>query len=83
MSHNLTESAKWAIASAELVGKFGEGRDKALSDAASRGFPAADGSSLAAILAMGQETKDKLTEFNGTKITMTAGKPSSSKTNLR
>ena len=67
-SFDRTESGKWAIASAELVGKYEEGRDKALNDAASRGFAAADGSSLAAILAMGQETKSKLTEFNGTKI---------------
>jgi len=62
---NRTESAKWAQAVQKEVGDLQVGADKALSEAASRGFPAAPGSTLAVILAAGQGAKDKLTEANG------------------
>ena len=40
-SHNLTESAKWAIENAEIMGELHAGVDKALAEAASRGYDAA------------------------------------------
>jgi hypothetical protein len=60
-----TESAKWALESQKVVGELQDGVEKALSEAASRGFPAAPGVTLAAILAASQDAKGKLTEANG------------------
>jgi hypothetical protein len=62
---NRTESAKWALESQKVVGDLQGGVEKALSEAASRGFPAAPGVTLAAILAASQDAKGKLTEANG------------------
>jgi hypothetical protein len=67
-SFNRTESARFAQENQKIVGELHAGVDKALAEAASRGFPAAPGDTLATILAAGQAAKDKLTEFNGTKI---------------
>jgi|WetSurMetagenome_2_1015567.scaffolds.fasta_scaffold69524_3 hypothetical protein len=62
---NRTESAKWALETQKVVGELQTGADKALSEAAGRGFPAAPGVTLAVILAASQEAKGKLTEANG------------------
>lgn len=62
---NRTESAKWALESQKVVGDLQGGVDKALSEAAGRGFPAAPGVTLAAILTASQDAKGKLTEANG------------------
>jgi|WetSurMetagenome_2_1015567.scaffolds.fasta_scaffold04877_5 hypothetical protein len=62
---NRTESAKWALESQKVVGDLQGGVEKALSEAASRGFPAAPGVTLAAILTASQDAKGKLTEANG------------------
>ena len=43
MSFNLTESAKWAQANQKIIGDLRTGVDKALAEAASRGFPAPPG----------------------------------------
>jgi hypothetical protein len=61
---NRTESAKWAQENQKIVGELHAGADKALADAAGRGFPLAPGATLATILAAGQVAKDKLTEGN-------------------
>ena len=65
MSFNLTESAKWAQANQKIIGDLRTGVDKALAEAASRGFPAPPGTTLATILSAIQEAKAKLTEVNG------------------
>jgi hypothetical protein len=62
--HNRTESAKWAQENQKVVGELHAGVDKALAEAAGRGFPLAPGATLATILAAGQAAKDKLTEGN-------------------
>ena len=62
---NRTESAKWAQEAQKVVGDLQVVADKALDEAASRGFPAAPGVTLATIMAAGQEAKGKLTEGNG------------------
>jgi hypothetical protein len=62
---NRAESAKWAHENQKLVGDLHAAADKALAEAAGRGFTAAPGVTLATILAGGQEVKDKLTEANG------------------
>ena len=62
---NRTESAKWAIEAQKAVGELHDGVDKVLAEAASRGFSAPPGASLAIILAAGQGVKGKLTESNG------------------
>jgi hypothetical protein len=62
---NRTESAKWAIESQKAIEELQGGREKALAEAAGRGFPAAPGVTLAVILSAGQAVKDKLTEANG------------------
>jgi hypothetical protein len=62
---NRTESARWALDNQKLVGDLQAATDKALSEAAGRGFSSAPGVTLGAILAAGQEIKDKLTEANG------------------
>jgi hypothetical protein len=64
-SYNLTESALWQQETDKLVGELHAGADKALAEAASRGFAAAPGDTLAAILAAGQAVKGKLVEANG------------------
>jgi|WetSurMetagenome_2_1015567.scaffolds.fasta_scaffold159231_1 hypothetical protein len=65
MSFNLTESAKWAQANQKVIGDLHTGVDKALADAAARGFPAPPGGTLTTILSAIQEAKAKLTEANG------------------
>jgi hypothetical protein len=62
---NRTESAKWALETQKVVGELQGGVDKALSEAAGRGFPAAPGVTLSAILTASQDAKGKLTEANG------------------
>ena len=62
---NRLESAKWALEAQKVVGDLQVGVDKALSEAAGKGFPAAPGVTLAAILAATQDAKGKLTEANG------------------
>ena len=62
---NRTESARWAIESQKVVGELQGGVDKALSEAAGRGFAGAPGDTLATILLATQDAKDKLTEANG------------------
>lgn len=65
MSFNRTESARFAQENQKIVGELHQGVDKALAEAASRGFAAAPGDTLAAILFAGQTAKDKLVEANG------------------
>ena len=65
MSFNLTESAKWSQANQKIIGDLRTGVDKALAEAASRGYAAAPGDILATILFAGQAAKDKLVETNG------------------
>jgi hypothetical protein len=65
MTYNRTESAKWAIESQKILGELQGGVDKALTESAGRGFPAAPGDTLAAILFATQSAKTKLTEANG------------------
>jgi hypothetical protein len=62
---NRTESARFAQENQKIVGELHAGADKALAEAASRGYAAAPGDTLAAILFAGQDAKDKLTEANG------------------
>lgn len=64
MSFNRTESARFAQENQKIVGELHAGVDKALAEAASRGYAAAPGDTLATILAAGQNAKDKLTEGN-------------------
>jgi len=64
-SHNLTESAVWQQESDKIVGELHSGVDKALSEAASRGYAAAPGDTLKAILEASQTAKGKLVESNG------------------
>ena len=64
-SYNLTESGLWQQASDKIVGELHQGVDKALSEAASRGYAAAPGDTLAAILGAGMAAKGKLAEENG------------------
>jgi len=59
-----TESAKWAQETQKGMGDLQAAADKALAEAAARGFSAPPGVTLAAILAAGQEVKGKLTEGN-------------------
>jgi hypothetical protein len=61
---NRTESARFAQENQKVVGELHTGVDKALAEAASRGYAAAPGDTLAIILAAGQAAKDKLTEGN-------------------
>ena len=61
---NRTESARFAQENQKIVGELHAGADKALAEAASRGFAVAPGDTLAAILAAGQAAKDKLVEGN-------------------
>ncbi len=63
--YNLTESARWQQETDKLVGELHAGADKALAEAAARGFAAPPGATLGAILAAGQDVKGKLTEANG------------------
>jgi hypothetical protein len=65
MSFNRTESAKFAQENQKIVGELHAGVDKALAEAASRGYAAAPGDTLATILAAGQVAKGKLVEVNG------------------
>jgi len=65
MESNRSESAHFAQASDELLGKLTDEVDKALSDAAGRGFPMPGGDTLAEILAATGEAKGKLAEVNG------------------
>jgi hypothetical protein len=64
MSHNVTESALWQQAADKIVGELHQGVDKALSEAASRGYAAPPGDTLAVILGAGMAAKGKLTEEN-------------------
>lgn len=61
---NRTESARWAQENQKVIGELHAGVDKVLAEAASRGFSAAPGETLAAILGTGQAAKDKLAEGN-------------------
>ena len=61
---NRTESARFAQENQKIIGELHAGADKALAEAASRGFAVAPGDTLAAILAAGQAAKDKLVEGN-------------------
>lgn len=61
---NRTESARWAQENQKVIGELHAGVDKVLAEAASRGFSAAPGETLAAILGAGQAAKDKLAEGN-------------------
>jgi hypothetical protein len=61
---NRTESARFAQENQKIVGELHAGVDKALAEAASRGFPAPPGATLAIILEAGQAAKDKLVEGN-------------------
>ena len=65
MSFNSTESARFAQENQKIVGELHAGVDKALAEAASRGYAAAPGDTLATILFAGQAAKDKLVEANG------------------
>lgn len=65
MSFNRTESALFQQEADKTVGELHAGVDKALAEAASRGYAAAPGDTLAAILGAGQTAKGKLTEANG------------------
>ena len=65
MTFNRRESAEWAQGTEAEVEKLMTGVDKALADGAARGFPLPPGDTLAAILAMGQDTKGKLVEVDG------------------
>jgi hypothetical protein len=65
MSFNRHESAVWQQESDKIVGELHSGVEKALSEAASRGFAAAPGDTLKAILEAGQTAKGKLVESNG------------------
>ena len=65
MSFNRTESARFAQENQKIVGELHAGADKALAEAASRGFAVAPGDTLATILFAGQAAKDKLVEANG------------------
>ena len=64
MSFNRTESARFAQENQKIVGELHAGVDKALAEAASRGFAVAPGDTLATILAAGQAAKEKLVEGN-------------------
>jgi hypothetical protein len=65
VSFNPKESAEWALAADGGAEKLAAGVDKALADAAGRGFPAPPGETLSAILTMGLETKASLVQANG------------------
>lgn len=65
MSFNRTESAKFAQENQKIVGELHAGVDKALAEAASRGYATAPGDTLKAILEAGQTAKGKLVESNG------------------
>lgn len=65
MSYNSRESAEWALAVDAEAEKLLTGVDKALADGAARGFPLPPGDTLASLLAIGQDSKAKLTELDG------------------
>lgn len=65
MEFDRTESARFAQASDETMGKLANGVEKGLAENASRGFAAPTGEALAAILAAGQEAKGALSQANG------------------
>ena len=65
MEVNKQESGRFAILADQELSKLSDGVDKALGEAAGRGFAAPPGVTLEAILAAGQDTKGKLTEGLG------------------
>ena len=65
MSYNRRESAEWAQGVEAATDKLQLTVDKALNDSAGRGFAVPPGETLGLVLALNQETKDKLVEVNG------------------
>jgi hypothetical protein len=65
MAYPREESAKFAQAASEVMGKYEDAKDKLLVADATRGFAAPSGDTLSDLLAVGQEAKGKLTEING------------------
>jgi len=65
MEVNKQESGRFAILADQELSKLSDGVDKALGEAAGRGFAMPPGNTLEAILAAGQDTKGKLTEGLG------------------
>lgn len=64
-SFNRRESAEWSISVATEAERLQAAVDKALAEAAGRGFPAPPGETLEGILTVGQDTKGKLVEIDG------------------
>lgn len=65
MEFDRSESAEFAQAADQVMGKLSDGVSQALAKNAGKGFPAPTGDTLAVILAAGQDAKDKLVEANG------------------